>query len=163
MVVDASAEERNALPPLGSIAIDGPCRGRETAVVRTLMRTLAPLGATAAVLLALPPAAPADRASEALVLLGDVVHGRDSAVVARFDDRMRASLNEAGLEDAWARYEQLFGRYVDHGEPRSSALGPYTVVRVPLTMSRRDGEFRISFATDGKIAGLYFLRSGVPL
>jgi hypothetical protein len=127
------------------------------------MRALAPLGATAAVVLALPPAAPADRASEALVLLGDVVHGRDGAVVARFDEQMRAGLNEAGLQAAWARYEQLFGRYVRHGEPQSSLLGPYTVVRVPLTMSGRDGEFRISFATDGRIAGLYFLRSGVPL
>jgi hypothetical protein len=127
------------------------------------MRALAPFGATAALLLALPPPAPADRASEALVLLDDVVHGRDAAVVARFDERMRAGLNDAGLQAAWARYEQAFGRYVGHGQPQSSTLGPYTVVRVPLTMSGRDGEFRISFAADGRIAGLYFLRSGVPL
>lgn len=139
------------------------CRGGQTAVVRTLMRALAPLGAAAVALLALPPAAAPDRASEALVLLADIVAGRDGAVVDRFDVRMRASLSAEGLRAAWASYERAFGRYVGHGAPQSSTLPPYTVVQVALTMSGRGGEFRISFAADGRTAGLYFLRSGVPL
>jgi hypothetical protein len=167
-MVDAADPARNATPRSSGPAsatsrLTAAGRGDQTDLVRTLTRALAALAAAAVGLLALPPAAAPDRTSEALVLLSDVVAGRDSAVVDRFDERMRASLSSEGLRAAWATYEQAFGRYVGHGAPQSSTLGAYTVVQVPLTMSVRGGEFRISFAADGSIAGLYFLRRGVPL
>jgi hypothetical protein len=99
----------------------------------------------------------------ALALLSDVVHSRDTAVVARFDPQMRASLSATKLRDDWWLYRLAFGRYLGHGPPTVVKLGSLVVVRVPLRMSTRRGEFRVSFAPDGRIAGLYFLRTGVPL
>lgn len=112
---------------------------------------------------ATPPARAVAPSSEGLVLLGDIVAGRDAAVVARFDTRMRATLDAARLDAAWAKYRSLFGGYVSHGQPRETAVGTLTVVRVPLEMTRRPGEFRVTFDAGGLVAGLYFLKTNVPL
>lgn len=120
-----------------------------------------PLLALVAGLLAAPAAAaPGPRA---LAFLSDVVHGREGTVVADFNPQMREALSAARLQAAWAAYELQFGSYVGHGEAEIVPLGTSTVVRIPLRMSREQGEFRITFEAGGEIAGLYFLRTGVPL
>lgn len=126
------------------------------------MRLTRPLLLTLGALMLASPAAAAP-GQRALGFLSDVVQGRDDAVVAAFNPRMRAALDAAGLKTAWATYELHFGSYVGHGEPELVALGTSTVVRVPLHMARGQGEFRITFAASGEISGLYFLRTGVPL
>ncbi len=119
--------------------------------------------ASAIALVACVPAAAAGGDMQALALLGDVVQGRDGSVIARLNPQMHASLNAAGLSAAWATYRKTFGRYLGHGSPQLVELGPLTIVRVPLRMSRQPGEFRVTFSSDGQIAGLYFLRTGVPI
>jgi hypothetical protein len=112
---------------------------------------------------AAPPAGAVVPSSDGLALLAGVVAGRDDAVVTRFDPRLRATLDAAGLKAAWTKYRNLFGSYVSHGQPRETALGTLTVVRVPLEMKRRPGEFRVTFDAEGRVAGLYFLKTNVPL
>jgi hypothetical protein len=101
--------------------------------------------------------------ARAVTLLNAIVHGRYAAVVATFNPVMRTRLSAAKLAHDWALYQTVFGRYKGHGIPTTTVIGPLTVVQVPLRMASRPGEFRITFQTDGKTAGLYFLRAGVPL
>jgi len=98
-------------------------------------------------------------AGAALVALANIVHGREQAVVATFNTQMARQLSSAKLARDWGLYELVFGRYLGHGQPVTVSLPPLTVVRVPLKMARRPGEFRISYQPDGRVAGLYFLRS----
>ena len=103
------------------------------------------------------------RTGKALSLLADLFHGRDQAVVAALSTQMARSLTSGKLASAVATYEARFGRYLGHDSPTTVLLGADTVVRVPLRMSRQSGEFRITFDPEGRVAGLYLLRTGVPL
>ncbi len=103
------------------------------------------------------------RAAEALRLLTDLARGNDKAIVATFNPQMRAALPAARLASSWALYQAAFGHYVGHGRPVAVLRGTLTVIRIPLRMSVRPGEFRITFQPDGRVAGLYLLRTGVPL
>ena len=128
-----------------------------------LRRSPAVFAASLLAALALASSAGADPGSTSLNLLNDIVKGRDAAVVARFDPQMRGSLSANGLTSGWAAFQHLFGRYRGHGEPKLTDLVALIVVRVPLHMARQAGEFRIAFQTNGQIAGVYFLKAGVPL
>lgn len=95
--------------------------------------------------------------------LDDIVNGDFEAATARFDATMRTALPPDRLAKAWETYQEEFGRYRSHGDPRDVVFGQFTVVNVPLDMERRPGEFRVSFHKDGSIAGLLFLEPGVPI
>lgn len=117
---------------------------------------------TLAVLAALAGGGAATPDARALAFLNDIVHGDDGAVVTHFDPTMRGALSAEGLNAAWGAYQLQFGGYAGHGEPERVSLGRSIVVRIPLEMSHKWGEFRITFEQGGEIAGL-FLRTGVPL
>jgi hypothetical protein len=104
-----------------------------------------------------------DRAAEALALLADVLHRHDGAVAAEFDPQLAERLDAPQLAAGLAAFEAQFGSYRGHGSPTTVVLGSETVVRVPLRMSRQPGEFRLAFDADGRVGGIYFLRTGVPL
>ncbi|MCW2561004.1 MAG: hypothetical protein JWP55_4968 [Mycobacterium sp.] len=74
----------------------------------------------------------------ALATLNDIVQGDPAAATANFDQTMRRLLSP-------------------------DARGKITVVNVPLQMQNAPGQFRLSVRTDGQIAGLYFLKEGVPV
>jgi GNAT superfamily N-acetyltransferase len=95
--------------------------------------------------------------------LADVVRGQCAPVAAAYDPLMRSKLTAARTCAGWSAYGQVFGSYVSHGQPTATSWGLFTVVRVPLRMSAGPGEFRVTFDPSGQIAGLYFLRPGVPL
>ena len=59
--------------------------------------------------------------------------------------------------------QQQFGPYQSHGDPQDVQRGDITVVNVPLQMEREPGQFRLSVHPDGTIAGLFFLKEGVPV
>lgn len=103
------------------------------------------------------------RGAQALRLLADLVAGRDHAIVAMLDTQLAAVLSPAELTQGLTTYEAQFGRYLGHGTPTVLVLGGETVVRVPLHMSRRPGEFRLAFGRGGRVSGFYLLRTGVPL
>ncbi|MFB6614617.1 DUF3887 domain-containing protein [Streptomyces sp. NPDC056367] len=94
--------------------------------------------------------------------LGSVVDGDFTAATARFDPTVRKLLPAEALALAWQAYEKEMGRYRSHGAPEDTELGEFTVVDVPLRMERGTGEFRVTFHEDASIAGLFFLKAGVP-
>ncbi|MFD7031430.1 DUF3887 domain-containing protein [Streptomyces sp. NPDC059917] len=108
-------------------------------------------------------APPQDDAQPALDALDEVVRGDFTAVSARFDETLRRQASPELLARSWQDYQRAFGSYRSHGDPVQSTSGDQSVVRVPLDMAKQPGEFRITFAQDGQVTGLYFLRAGVPV
>ncbi|MEU6760098.1 DUF3887 domain-containing protein [Streptomyces sp. NPDC046685] len=110
-------------------------------------------------------AAPAQSRYDRITLqaLDDIVNGTYTAATAHFDPRLAKLLPPDALADAWETYQDEFGRYRSHGDPQDVPFGEFTVVNVPLRMERGPGEFRVTFHPDGSIAGLLFLKPGVPI
>ncbi|HET9254750.1 MAG TPA: DUF3887 domain-containing protein [Pseudonocardiaceae bacterium] len=95
--------------------------------------------------------------------LSNIVSGNDAAVIGDLDPDMHQLLSADALAQYWTAFQQKFGTYQSHGQPDVIPRGELTVVNVPLNMARQPGQFRITFHRDGRIAGLYFLRPGVPM
>ena len=92
------------------------------------------------------------------IFAGDYASVRQS-----FDRTMEAKLSEAELAEATWAYESTFGSFVSMGEPEIVNRADLRVVNVPLEMSKDDGQARITFDAQDRIAGLYLLRTGVPV
>ncbi|MEU9476573.1 DUF3887 domain-containing protein [Streptomyces sp. NPDC048191] len=107
-------------------------------------------------------AAPKDD-TVALQTLNDIIKGDYKAATAHFDANMRKHLPPDVLGRVWKSYQAQFGRYRSHEKPEDVKSGRFTVVRVPLRMEHSAGEFRVSFDKSGAIAGLFFLKPGVPV
>lgn len=105
----------------------------------------------------------ADDERLALDTLDEVVRGDFTAVSDRFDETIRHQASPESLATSWKDYQEQFGTYRSHGDPQQVASLQGTVVNVPLRMAKQPGEFRVTFAEDGRLTGLYFLRTGVPV
>ncbi|MET9322756.1 DUF3887 domain-containing protein [Streptomyces sp. NPDC003038] len=99
----------------------------------------------------------------ALDTLNEVVQGDFTAVSARFDEAIRQQASPEFLAKSWKDYQETFGRYQSHGDPQQVVSSSGIVVNVPLRMAKQPGEFRVTFNEDGRILGLHFLRTGVPV
>jgi hypothetical protein len=99
----------------------------------------------------------------ALSTLDEIVRGDYPAATAEFNPTMQTMLPTQALQQSWSLYQQAFGAYQSHGAPESIQRGDVTVVNVPLQMTRRPGQFRLSVQPDGTVASLTFLREGVPV
>ena len=113
-------------------------------------------------------AAPAATAAEApdqvaMTTIDDIAAGNYAAVTARFDPELQKRLSPKALQQVWDGYQRTFGAYQSHGGPEDTLRGDLTVVNVPLQMDRMPGQFRVKIHPDGTIAGVYFLREGVPV
>lgn len=95
-----------------------------------------------------------------LAFLYGNVSSPDRAVRA-FSELVEA-LSEDRLRQAWMGFEALYGEYASHGSATASNLGGFVVLNVPLAMANGPAKARISFQSDGKIAGLYLLRQDAP-
>lgn len=146
---------------------------RQTQRLRSLqpraLATLAVLGALAMSTSACggadtPPASTAGSPDElALATLDQIVQGDNAAATAHFDQTMAGMLSAPALGQSWITYQQLLGTYQSHGDPQDVQRGELTVVNVPLKMEHAPGEFRLTVHPDGTVAGLYFLKEGVPV
>ncbi|OHT67532.1 hypothetical protein BKG66_22965 [Mycobacteroides chelonae] len=111
-----------------------------------------------------PKASVADSPDQlALATLDQIVQGNNAAATAHFDPTMADMLSAPALGQSWITYQELLGTYQSHGEPEDIRRGELTVVNVPLQMERAPGQFRLTVHPDGTIAGLYFLKEGVPV
>ncbi len=99
----------------------------------------------------------------ALATLDQIAQGDNAAATAYFDQTMADMLSAPALGQAWITYQQLLGTYQSHGDPQDVQRGELTVVNVPLQMEHAPGQFRLTVHPDGTIAGLYFLKEGVPV
>ena len=113
---------------------------------------------------AAPTATAADAPDQvALTTIDDIAAGNYAAVTARFDPELQKRLSPKALQQVWDGYQRTFGAYQSHGGPEDTPRGDLTVVNVPLQMDRMPGQFRVKIHPDGTIAGVYFLREGVPV
>jgi Protein of unknown function (DUF3887) len=111
-----------------------------------------------------PSVAQAQYGEDALHILDYVVKGDFDSATAIFDSTMQEKLTPQALGSAWDEYQQQFGKYESHGDPQDVPRGDLNVVNIPLTMATMPGEFRVTFHTnDATVAGLYFLKTGVPV
>lgn len=101
--------------------------------------------------------------SQATESLTQIEHGNCEATASKFDATMKRALTPSGLCAGFLTYTQQFGALSGTGAAYSTKRGQLTVVRVPLTLIHSEGEFRISYHPDGTIAGVYFLKPGIPL
>ena len=99
----------------------------------------------------------------ALQILDAIVRRDFTTATAHFDKQMRQTEPAPKLASDWAAYQQEFGNYQSHGDPQQVQIADLTVVNIPLQMQQAPGQYRVSFKADGTVAGLAFLKAGVPL
>lgn len=99
----------------------------------------------------------------AKTIVSNIFAGKYASVRQDFDPTMAAELSEEGLAEATSRYQSMFGSFVRMGVPEIVDRAALRVVNVPLEMSEGEGQARITFDTQGRIAGLFLLRTGVPV
>jgi hypothetical protein len=99
-----------------------------------------------------------DRAGQ---LLADLLAGRWADVWAQFGDQVAARLDPPGLAAAWAQVIGLAGQYERLGEPSVYQAGDLTIVDTPLYFEAGERMGRVSYARDGRVAGLLFLPRGL--
>lgn len=131
----------------------------------TLAAAITALGIGAGVAVGAAPAATAADAPDqvAMTTIDDIAAGNYAAVSARFDPELQKKLSVKALQQVWDSYQRTFGAYQSHGGPEDTPRGDLTVVNIPLQMDRMPGQFRVKIHPDGTIAGVYFLREGVPV
>ena len=74
---------------------------------------------------------------------------------------MAARLDPPGLAAAWAQVIGLAGQYERLGEPSVYQAGDLTIVDTPLYFEAGERMGRVSYARDGRVAGLLFLPRGL--
>ncbi|WP_165960768.1 DUF3887 domain-containing protein [Actinocrispum wychmicini] len=113
-------------------------------------RTGAPMTGTA-----LPGAA-----DHAVELLGDIIEGEYEKARRDFDDKVRDGLSATQLAAAWAQMAGMVGAYESMGTPHAYPAGDYTIVDIPLSFEAGDLTGRVTYSTDGKVAGLHLIPRG---
>ena len=96
-------------------------------------------------------------------IVSSIFAGQYAPVREQFDPTMEAKLSEEGLAKATSAYEATFGPFVSMGDPEIIDRAALRVVNVPLEMSEAEGQARVTFDARGRIAGLYLLKSGLPV
>jgi len=98
-----------------------------------------------------------DAANRAVELIAELTGHQWEQVRRDFTPTMATRLDAAGVAAAWEQVAGLVGRFGSIGVPFVRALGDYTVVDVPLSFEAGDMIGRVSYDTDGKVAGLFIL------
>jgi hypothetical protein len=99
---------------------------------------------------AVPPGA----AGRAAAFLARFTAGRWDAVLADFDDVMRARHDADLLARGWAQLVGMFGSYQGMGEVVPVEVGAVTELDVPLHFEAGEAMVWVRFNRDGKVAGL---------
>jgi dienelactone hydrolase len=83
-----------------------------------------------------------------------LTRGEFAAVVAMFDDTVRAAMPEDKLRATWAGVESQFGKLKHQGEPQLSRKGAFQVVVIPTQFERATADIQFAFDGSGRMAGL---------
>ncbi len=82
--------------------------------------------------------------------------------IAAMDDRMRAALPGAKLEEIWTTLEGQIGSYQHRGKTHSVKSGDYTVVLVNATFAKSALNLKISIDSADRVGGLFFVPVAPP-
>jgi dienelactone hydrolase len=105
------------------------------------------------------PASPAEQRARAFVDL--LVKLDVDAMIAQFDDRLKALLPADGLRTAWAATIQQFGEFRRQTTVRTETRGAVTTVIVTCEFARQPADVLVSSDAGGKVTGL-FIRPAAP-
>jgi Protein of unknown function (DUF3887) len=100
-------------------------------------------------------------AGRATSIFADIAAGNWAAARADFSDRMIEAVSTERLADGWVQMAGLLGRFERMGAPVTTSLGLRTIANVPLYFEAGEGNGRVTFDADGKVAGL-FIRPVMP-
>jgi dienelactone hydrolase len=105
---------------------------------------------TAGAALAQPPF---DAAQAGRTAVEQLVKGEFAALVARFDEQVRAALPEEKLRAAWGSVQTQAGAFKQMREPRVTSKGEYQIVIIPSDFEKAATDIQIVFNAAGEIAG----------
>ena len=91
----------------------------------------------------------------AIAIFANFAAGEWKAARADFGPKMLDALSASRLADGWVRTAGLIGRYEGMGEPFTHPLGEHTIVDIPLHFEAGEATGRVTFDSDGKVAGLF--------
>lgn len=112
------------------------------------------------------PSAPAqpkfDAAEAGRSAVERMVRGDFAAVVATFDDKMRAALSEAQLRGAWDNVLAQAGAFKQVREPRVTSKGEYQIVVFRAEFERAQVDIQVVFNGSGQMAGFNVRPAATP-
>ncbi len=94
-------------------------------------------------------------AERATAIFADIAAGRWDEARADFSERMGDAVSAQRIADVWVQMAALLGSFEGMGEPVATGLGKHTVVDLPLSFEAGEGNGRVTFDADGKVAGLF--------
>lgn len=101
--------------------------------------------------------------AQARQIVEDIDGGRFGQIRERFDNNLMRMLSEDQLAKAWEVFTDRKGGMKGISDTEVVERDPFTVVNVLVDMEREDGQVRVSFDEDGKVAGFFLLNTGVPV
>ena len=104
----------------------------------------------------------ADAGAKATQVIEHLLAKRWDELWATFDERVTKVASVEIFQSTLATAKAAYGEVVALGTPKSSVVGGYTVVDVPIACERGDGIGRVSFDADEKVAGLFLLPADAP-
>jgi Protein of unknown function (DUF3887) len=110
------------------------------------------------------PATPSQLELRAVEKVQQLVDHDFAAIRADFDETMLEQLSEEELRQALADVEAKWGELEGReGDPEVVQTDGLTVVNVPVRFEERSAQVRVAFRQNGKIAGFFILKPGVPV
>jgi hypothetical protein len=103
-----------------------------------------------------------DAVALAKATLERLTKGDYAAVVASFDDKVRALMPEDKLKATWESVQSQFGAVARTWDASLTAKGDYQVVVIPTEFARAKLEFQIAVDASGRIAGLNIRPAAAP-
>jgi hypothetical protein len=101
--------------------------------------------------------------AQARQVVEDIDAARYGELRERFDDNLMKMLSEDQLAKAWDVFTNVKGDFESISSTEVVERGRFTVVNVLVDMERENGQVRVSFDNDGKVAGFFLLNTGVPV
>ena len=103
-----------------------------------------------------------DPAQTARAAVERLVKGDFAAVVATFDEKVRALMPEQKLREVWALVASQAGALKEIGEARVSRKGEYQIVVLPGEFENTKADIQVVFNASGQISGFNIRPAAVP-
>lgn len=101
--------------------------------------------------------------AQARRMVQDIESGRYGQLRERFDNNLMRMLSEDQLAQAWEVFTNVKGDFNAIRSTQVVERGGFTVVNVFVDMDREDGQVRVSFDKEGKVAGFFLYNEDVPV
>ncbi len=87
-------------------------------------------------------------------LVNDMMSGNFKTIVDKFDDKLKAQLNEESMESAWDSVLLPLGDYTELNSEKVQTIGEYMVVELVYEYENDGLKVTISYDKEGKVGGI---------